>query len=94
MSSNQAKQSARDAQTGRRSRATIAEELEAELAGARVFQLFVRHMGPNDVVYVSAFALDARDRVVEGKASAMTFHDALTQLLANLDQATTAPEDQ
>lgn len=42
-------------------------------------------------MYLSAFALDANDKVVEAKASAMAFADALTQLLANLDQAT-APE--
>ena len=78
--------------TGQRSRATIAEELERELAGVRVFQLFVKAFGPDDVVYVSAFARDARDHVVEAKASAMTFRAALTQLLANLDQAT-APEE-
>jgi hypothetical protein len=78
--------------TSRRSRATLAAELEAELAGTRVFQLFVRQLGPDDVVYASALALDAGDRVVETKASAMTLRSALTQLLANLDQST-APED-
>ena len=77
---------------GRRSRATIAAELEAELAGTRVFQLFVRHLGPDDVFYASAFALDANENVVEAKASAMELRDALTLLLTNLDQAT-APED-
>lgn len=73
----------------RLSRATIAQELEVELAGVRVFQLFVRQLGPNDVVYMSAFALDANDKVVEAKASAMALGDALSQLLSNLDQATT-----
>lgn len=82
---------------GRRSRATIAAELQAELDGARVFQLFARNLGPNDVTYVSALALDPCDRVVEVKASAMELGDALVQLFANLDQATTPdtdPEDE
>jgi len=79
--------------TNRRSRATLAAELEAELAGLRVHQLYVRHLGPNDVFYVSAFALDANEKVVEAKASAMTFAGALTQLLANLDQATDTSEE-
>ena len=81
----------------RRSRATIAAELQAELEGARVFQLFCRQLGPHDVTYVSALALDPRDRVVEVKASAMELGDALVQLFANLDQATTPdtdPEDE
>ena len=77
----------------RRSRATLAEELQAELEGARVFQLFARKLGPNDVTYVSAMALDPRDRVVEVKASAMELGDALIQLFANLDQATTPDTD-
>ena len=76
----------------RRSRATIAEELEAELAGARVFQLFARRLGPGDVMYVSALAYDERENVVEARATAMTLADALMQLFANLDQAT-QPED-
>jgi len=82
---------------GRRSRATLAAELQAELEGARVFQLFARKLGPQDVTYVSAMALDPRDRVVEVKASAMELGDALIQLFANLDQATTPdtdPEDE
>lgn len=82
---------------GRRSRATLAAELQVELEGARVFQLFARKLGPNDVTYVSAMALDPRDRVVEVKASAMELGDALIQLFANLDQATTPdtdPEDE
>jgi hypothetical protein len=78
---------------GRRSRATIAAELQAELEGARVFQLFARKLGPNDVTYVSALALDPRDRVVEVKATAMELGDALLQLFANLDQATTPDTD-
>lgn len=78
---------------GRRSRATIAAELQAELDGARVFQLFARKLGPNDVTYVSALALDPRDRVVEVKATAMELGDALVQLFANLDQATTPDTD-
>jgi len=81
------------ARPGRRSRATIAAELQAELDGARVFQLFARRLGPNDVTYVSAMALDPRDRVVEVKASAMELGDALIQLFANLDQATTPDTD-
>ncbi len=82
---------------GRRSRATIAAELQSELDGTRVFQLFARKLGPHDVTYVSALALDPRDRVVEVKATAMELGDALIQLFANLDQATTpdtAPEDE
>jgi hypothetical protein len=78
---------------GRRSRATIAAELQAELEGARVFQLFARKLGPHDVTYVSALALDPRDRVVEVKATAMKLGDALIQLFANLDQATTPDTD-
>jgi hypothetical protein len=78
---------------GRRSRATIAAELQAELDGARVFQLFARKLGPNDVTYVSALALDPRDRVVEVKSTAMELGDALVQLFANLDQATTPDTD-
>jgi hypothetical protein len=78
---------------GRRSRATIAAELQAELDGARVFQVFARKLGPNDVTYVSAMALDTRDRVVEVKATAMELNDALVQLFANLDQATTPDTD-
>src|SRR5262249_16639880 len=62
---------------GRRSRTTIAAELQAELDGARVFQLFARKLGPNDVTYVSAMALDPRHRVVEVKATAMELGDAL-----------------
>ena len=77
----------------RRSRATIAAELQAELDGARVFQLFVRQLGPSDVTYLSALALDPRNRVVEVKATAMELGDALIQLLANLDQATTPDTD-
>lgn len=83
--------------TGRCSRTTIAAELQAELEGARVFQLFARKFGANDVTYVSAMALDPRDRVVEVKATAMELGDALIQLFANLDQATTPdtdPEDE
>jgi hypothetical protein len=78
---------------GRRSRATLAAELQAELEGARVFQLFARKFGPHDVTYVSALALDPRDRVVEAKATAMELGDALLQLFANLDQATTPDTD-
>ena len=54
---------------GRRSRATIAAELQAELDGARVFQLYARKLGPSDVTYVSAMAMDPRNRVVEVKAT-------------------------
>ncbi len=59
----------------------------------RVFQLFARKLGPNDVTYVSALAMDPRDRVVEAKATAMELGDALVQLFANLDQATTPDID-
>jgi len=78
---------------GRRSRATTAAELQAELDGARVFQLFARKLGPSDVTYVSAMALDPRDRVVEVKATAMELGAALLQLFANLDRATTPDTD-
>ena len=78
---------------GRRSRATIATELQAELDGARVFQLYARRLGPGDVTYVSAMALDPRDRVVEVKATAMELGAALLQLFANLDRATTPDTD-
>ena len=77
----------------RRSRATIAAEFAAELEGLRVIQLFARRLGPNDVLYLSAFAQDARGRVVEAKSSAMEFADALTQLFSNLDQATDTDQD-
>jgi len=79
--------------TARRSRATIAAELAAELESLRVIQLFARRLGPSDVMYLSAFALNARNKVVEAKASAMEFADALAQLLANLDQATAPDAD-
>ncbi len=78
---------------GRRSRATLAAELQVELESVRVFQLFARKLGPNDVTYVSALAMDPRDRVVEAKATAMELGDALVQLFANLDQATTPDTD-
>lgn len=73
------------------SRRTVIRELQRELRGQRVFQLFVRKLGPNDVVYASALAWGEDGRVVECKASAENFDDALEQLLLNLDQAT-APE--
>jgi hypothetical protein len=78
--------------SGRRSRATIVRELALELGELRVFQLFARKLGPDDVVYASAQAFDSNDHIVEAKASALTLPDALEQLLSNLDQAT-APED-
>jgi hypothetical protein len=74
------------------SRATLAMTLELELRGLRVFQVFMRRLGPADVVYVSALAWGADDNIVECKASAMSLSAALEQLLSNLDQAT-APED-
>jgi hypothetical protein len=67
---------------GRRSRATIAAELQAEFDGARVFQLFARKLDPNDVTYVSALALDPRNRVVEVKATALELGDALVRRVA------------
>lgn len=45
-------------------------------------------------MYLSAFALDSNDKVVEAKASAMEFADALAQLFANIDQATALDDDQ
>lgn len=71
---------------------TLAEGLARRLRGARVFQIFCRRLGPNDVVYTSALAFGADDKVVEAKASAMTLDEALVNLLLNLDQAT-APEE-
>lgn len=72
---------------------TLAELLERRLQGVRAIQLFCRQLGPHDVTYVSAMALDPRDRVVEVKATAMELGDALVQLFANLDQATTPDTD-
>lgn len=74
------------------SRRTIATELKRELVGGRAFQLFMRRLGPNDVVYVSALAWSADGKVVEVKASAEDLVDAFEQLFLNLDQAT-APEE-
>jgi len=71
---------------------TLAELLAKRLRAVRCFQLFARRLGPNDVVYVSALAFGADDKVVEAKASAMTLDEALVNLLLNLDQAT-APEE-
>lgn len=71
---------------------SLAEQLARRLRGARAFQLFLRKLGPNDVVYVSALGYGHDDNIVEAKASALTLEQALVQLLANLDQAT-APED-
>ena len=65
---------------GHRSRATIAEELAAESRGARVPALLAPRLDPNDMGYLSAPALDARDRVVKTKATAVEFPDALIQL--------------
>lgn len=72
---------------------TLAEQLKRRLRGARAFQLFVRKLGPGDVVYVSALAWGADGNIVEVKASADELDAALLQLFLNLDQAT-APEDQ
>lgn len=77
--------------SSRISRRTLAAELRRELAGARAFQVFLRRLGPNDVVYASALAFDQNGNVVEVKASADALDDALLQLLSNLDIAT-APE--
>jgi len=71
---------------------TLAQLLARRLRSARAFQLFARRLGPNDVVYVSALAFGADDKVVEAKASAMTLDEAIVNLLNNLDQAT-APEE-
>lgn len=71
---------------------TLAEQLARRLRAVGAYQLFLRKLGPGDVVYVSAQAFDAAGDVVEGRATAIELEDALVQLLANLDQAT-APED-
>jgi hypothetical protein len=70
---------------------TLALMLERRLRGVRAFQLFVRALGPKDVVYASAHAWSPDDDVVICSASAEEFHQTFLQLLLNLDQAT-APE--
>lgn len=71
---------------------TLAEQLFRRLRGGRVFQVFMRRLGPGDVVYASALAFDADENVVEVKASALDPEAALVQLLNGIDQAT-APEE-
>jgi hypothetical protein len=71
---------------------TVAEWLERRYRGARMFQSFQRRLGPNDVVYLSAWCWGADGKMVEVKASAMSFVDAFVQLLRNADQATTPEE--
>lgn len=72
---------------------TIAEQLARRLRGGRAFQVFMRRLGPGDVVYVSALAWDADENIVEIKASADELETALVQLFRNIDQAT-APEEE
>jgi hypothetical protein len=67
---------------------TLAELLEKRLQDGRAFHLFARRLGPGDVVYLSAFAFGPDGNVVEVKASAFKFADALVQLFNNLDLAT------
>lgn len=71
---------------------TLGELLQRRYSGLRIFQLFARKLGPNDVVYLSALAWGPDDNVVEIKASAMTYADAFVQLLNNAELAT-APEE-
>lgn len=71
---------------------SLAEQLARRLRSVGAFQIFLRKLGPNDVVYASSLAFDAAGDVIEARASAIDLEDALVALLANLDQAT-APED-
>lgn len=71
---------------------TLAEQLARRLRGGRAFQVFLRRLGPGDVVYVSALAWGADGNIVEIKASADELDTALVQLFRNIDQAT-APEE-
>lgn len=71
---------------------TLAELVARRLRGGRVFQLFARKLGPNDVVFVSAMAFDADDKIVRCSGTAEELEDALVQLFAAIDQAT-APEE-
>jgi hypothetical protein len=71
---------------------TLAELLFQRLRGQRAFQVFIRKLGPHDVVYISALAWDRDENIVEVKASADNPASALEQLFRNLDTAT-APED-
>lgn len=72
---------------------TLAELLARRLRGGRVFQLFARKLGPNDVVFVSAMAFAADDNIVRCSGTAEELEDALVQLFAAIDQAT-APEEE
>jgi hypothetical protein len=72
---------------------TGAEFIRDRLRGVRAFQVFIRRLGPNDVVYASALAWGPDGNVVEAKASADELDIALQQLFLNLDQAT-APEEE
>lgn len=72
---------------------TLAQLLQRRLRGARCFQVFLRRLGPHDVVYASALAWGPDDNIVEVKASALELEDVLVQLLANLDIATAPPEE-
>lgn len=71
---------------------TLAEHLTKRLRGVRAFQVFLRRLGPGDVVYASAWAWSPDGKVVEVKASAIDAEEAVIQLFRNLDQAT-APEE-
>jgi hypothetical protein len=72
---------------------TLAVLLAKRLRSAKAFQLFVRKLGPNDVIYMSALAWGDGENVVEAKATAPEFEQAFKQLFLNLDQATAPEED-
>lgn len=67
---------------------TLAELIAERLRSRRAFRLFAMRLGGSDVVYTSALAWSEDGRVLEVRASAEQFEDALVQLLANLDLAT------
>lgn len=64
---------------------TVAAQLAARIKATKLFQLFVRQLGPRDVWYVSAFAIDASGNVRELKATAADPLEAFEQLFRNLD---------
>lgn len=70
---------------------TLDAQLDQRMRRVRLHQLFMRKLGPNDVVYLSAFATNAKGKVIEVKATALTFGEAFDQLWRNLD-AVTLPE--
>jgi hypothetical protein len=66
---------------------TLAELLVERLRGRRAFQLFLRRLGPKDVVYASTWSFGADGNHLECRASAIDPVEAIVQLLQNLDQA-------